>query len=312
MRRLVGRIRWGLLLAALIAPFAAALDASARVPVLLYHSRTVGPTCSADDTDVLAFERDVRILREHGYEIRPLLQVVWWRLGTWRGDQFPDRVAAITFDDGFDRDWLSGIPSLIRYPGYPCPGLPSVREIAERDNIPVTFFVIASRTVRAGIQPDHMNDNWWYSAEHTQLFSVMNHSIDHDHQSVTRQIVDTDIQATLPAAGHADGDWVGRDNPLRWSNYAAADHAVRKAAQHLKNTTEAWPVLLAHPMGVVSPYMRNVYLPRHQAEHKTLAAFCTEAGTDERLLSKTSDRWCLPRIGHGVSWRTGEDLKKWL
>ena len=295
----------------ILAPEADALDDNSAVPVLLYHSRTAGPNCNADDTDALAFERDVRILRQRGYVLRPLLEVVYWRLGIWRGDQLPDKVAAITFDDGFDRDWLSGIPSRVRYPDYPCPSLPSAREIAEADgNIPVTFFVIASRAVRQGIQPDYFGDNWWQSAQRHYLFDVGNHSVDHDHQSITHPLVDDDIGVTLPASGHADNRWRGEDNPLRWTNYAAASLAVEQSARAIHSRTEVWPVLFAHPMGVVSPYMRNTYMPQYQAQHGTLAAFCTEAGTSERLVRKGSDRWCLPRIGHGVSWVTGDDLNR--
>lgn len=297
--------------AALVSAGATALDDNSQVPVLLYHSRNVGPTCSPDDTDVLAFERDVRILRQRGYVLRPLLEVVYWRLGIWRGDQLPEKVAAITFDDGFDRDWQSGIPSRVRYPAYPCADLPSVRGIAEGDgNIPVTFFVIASRAVREGIQPDHMNDNWWQSAARHYLFEIGNHSIDHDHQSVTHQLVDDDIGATLPASGHADGRWRGEDNPLRWTNHAAASLAVEQSARAIHSLTEQWPVLFAHPMGTASPYLHNVYFPQFQAQHGTLAAFCTEDGTSERLVRKSSDRWCLPRLGHGVSWVTGDDLNR--
>lgn len=292
----------------ILAPEVEALDDNSAVPVLLYHSRTAGPNCDADDTDVLAFERDVEILRKRGYVLRPLIEVVYWRLGIWRGDQLPGKVAAITFDDGFDRDWMSGIPSMVRNPGYPCPYLLSVREIAEGYNVPVTFFVIASRVVRQGIQPDYFGDNWWQSAQNHRLFDVGNHSIDHDHQSVTQALHDPDIPATLPASGHADNRWRGEDNPLRWTNYAAASLAVEQSARAIYSRTEVWPALFAHPMGVVSPYMRNTYLPH--AQHGTLAAFCTEAGTSERLVRKTSDRWCLPRIGHGVSWVTGDDLNR--
>ena len=307
---------WGLVAALGFAVLAAtsshALTDASQVPVLLYHSRTAGPECSADDTDVLAFERDAGILREEGYVLRPLLEVVYWRLGIWSGDRLPAKVAAISFDDGFDRDWMSGIPSLERYPDYPCPGLPSVREIAERDSIPVTFFVIASRVVRHGIQQDHMADNWWQSAEKHPLFSIGNHSIDHDHQSITQRIYDPDIPAFLPAAGHAGHEWHGRDNPMRWTNYPSATFAIQRSARTIHSITERWPVLFAHPMGVVSPYVHDVYFPSFPGEHKTLAAFCTEAGTHERLLTKTSDRWCLPRVGYRISWRTGDELRALL
>lgn len=148
----------------ILAPEVEALDDNSAVPVLLYHSRAAGPNCDANDTDVLAFERDVRILRSRGYVLQPLLEIVKWRLGLVDGSSLPERVAAISFDDGFDRDWMSGIPSMVRYPGYPCPYQLSVREIAEGYNVPVTFFVIASRVVRQLLSPDYFGDNWWADA----------------------------------------------------------------------------------------------------------------------------------------------------
>ncbi|MGD9729714.1 MAG: hypothetical protein AB7V39_25515, partial [Nitrospiraceae bacterium] len=65
----------------ILAPEVEALDDNSAVPVLLYHSGTAGPGCNADDTDVLAFARDIEILRQRGYTIAPLLEVVQWKLG---------------------------------------------------------------------------------------------------------------------------------------------------------------------------------------------------------------------------------------
>lgn len=305
-------IRYALLLAlaalCLGAPGAGALDEHSSVPVLLYHSRNVGPTCSADDTDVLAFARDAAALRAAGYALRPLLEVAYWQAGIWHGNRLPPKVAAISFDDGFDRDWISGVPSPVVHPNYPCPGLPSVREIAERDRIPVTFFVIGSRVVRGLIQPDYMNDNWWLAAEAHALFSIGNHSIDHDHIAITRQILDPAIPALLPAAGHADGGWAGTFDPGRWTNYASATFAIQRSARHIHRVTGRWPRLLAYPMGHVSGYVRDLYLPLRGQEHGTVAAFCTETGTPERFVSLSSDRWCLPRVSFGVSWRTEDEF----
>lgn len=296
----------------LAAASAYSLTDASRVPVLVYHSRNVGPSCSADDTAVLAFQRDARILRERGYAILPLLEVVHWRLGLIPGDQLPERVAAITFDDGFDRDYLGDIPSRVGYPEYPCYDLPSVREVAEAENIPVTFFVIASRVVRQLLSPDYFGDNWWAEAAVHPLFTIGNHSVDHEHSALTQQTYDPGIDAMLPAAGHYDNVWAGQHKPERWANYTAADLAVRVSAQRIERATGIWPVLFAHPQGWLGTYMHDKYLPRYYAEHKTLAAFCGEAGTPERMLGRTSDRWCLPRITHGDSWRTGDDLRRLL
>ena len=307
---------WGLVaalgFAVLSATSAHALTDASQVPVLYYHSRSVGPECSPDDTDVLAFERDARILREAGYTLRPLLEVVYWRLGIWSGDMLPDKVAAITVDDGFDRDYLGDIPSRVGYPEYPCYDLPSVREIAEAEAIPVTFFVIGSRAVRSLISPDYFGDNWWAEAAAHPLFTIGNHTIDHEHTAITEQIHDHEIDALLPAAGHADGVWHGQLRPERWTTYTAADLAVRVSAERIERATGIWPNMLAYPMGYTSHYMRAQYLPRHYAEHKTLAAFCDERGATFPTVTRTSDRWCLPRVGYRISWRTGDELRALL
>ena len=304
---------WGLVVllgfaVMLLATSAHALTDASRVPVLYYHSRNVGPACNADDTDVLALQRDARILREHGFTIVPLIDVVRWRLGSIPGDQLPDRVAAISVDDGFDRDYLGDIPSRVGYPDYPCYDLPSVREVAEAEQIPVTFFVIASRVVRDLISPDYFGDNWWADAAAHPLFDIGNHTVDHEHIAITEQTYDPGIDAMLPAAGHADNVWHGELMPERWTNYTSADLAVRVSAARIERATGVWPQLLAYPMGYTSNYMRGGYLPRYYAEHKTLAAFCDERGASPPLMTRTTDRWCLPRVGHGISWRTGDEL----
>lgn len=299
-------------LALLAATTGHALTDASQVPVLYYHSSSVGPECSPDDTDVLAIERDARILREEGYTIVPLMQIVRWYLGELPGSALPDKVAAISLDDGHDRDWLSGIPSHGMRPDFPCPGLPSAREVAVQSGIHMTTFVIGSPTARHIINPDYGSDNWWLTAERHPLFTVGNHSIDHEHRRITTQVWDPEIGALLPAVGHADNAWYGQMRPERWTNYASADLAVRASAEYIEKVTDVWPELLAYPMGWTSDYMRSVYMPGYQHEHKTIAAFCTEAGAHDLMLTKTSDRWCLPRMGHKALWRTGDELRALL
>lgn len=300
---LFGALLWSLIFWAC---GAAALTDSSRVPVLLYHSRTVGPTCSAADTDVLAFERDAQALRAAGYTLRPLIEVAYWQAGIWPGDRLPAKVAAISFDDGFDRDWLSGVPSRVAHPTYRCHGLPSVREIAERHQIPVTYFVIGSRETRKLVQPDYFGDNWWLSAEQHYLFDIGNHSLDHDHIAVTQKTLEQSVSAYVPASGYADGRWAGTFDPGRWTNYESASTAIAKSASYIRRTTGEWPQLLAYPMGYASGYVLNYYMPLYSAEHHTVAAFCAGGSA---LVTKASDRWCLPRITFGLNWQTAEQLR---
>lgn len=292
-----------LVVAVFMAPRSDALDNSSRVPVLLYHPQSIGHNCNADDTDVLALERDLAILREEGFSVIPASAAVGWYLGWQSGDSLPARAVVVTTDDGHDRNYLR-TPNQIRA----CAGnLPSVRELAERYQAHITLFVIGSPAAREAIKAGVHSDNWWWEAQHHPLLDVQNHSIDHEHSQITHQISDPEIPAVLPAAGHADGQWHGRLDPLRWNNWASADLAFRAAAKYIERESGWPPQLVAHPMGVVSPYVEHIYFPSFPGRYPTYAAFCTEL--PERYMTLRSRRWCLPRMTHLVSWRTGEELR---
>ena len=53
----------GIITAAIFIGAAHSLDDGGQVPVLLYHPQTIGERCDADDTDVLAMQRDL-LLRD--------------------------------------------------------------------------------------------------------------------------------------------------------------------------------------------------------------------------------------------------------
>lgn len=286
----------------LAAPGAVALSDSGGIPVLLYHPQNIGPSCNADDTDVLALERDIGILREEGFTVVDAGLAVWWYLGWAASSSLPARPVVITTDDGHDRNYLR-LPNAVRA----CAGsLPSVRELAERYQVPITMFVIGSRVARAEIGEPY-NDNWWWDAQHHPLLSVQNHSIDHEHSAIVRQISDPAIPALLPAAGHADGQWYGRLDPARWNNWASAEVAYRLSAEYIERKSGYPPQMVAHPMGVLSSYAEHVYFPAKPGRHPTHAAFCTEQ--PERYLMRKSRRWCMPRLGHLSSWRTGDEFR---
>lgn len=290
------------LLIALSAPLCGALDSASKIPVLFYHPQNIGPACNADDTDILALERDIGILREEGFEVIDAALAVWWYLGWIDGASLPERAVVLTTDDGHDRNFMR-TPNAVRA----CAGdLPSVREIAERHRAPITLFVIGSPSARKAIGST-FNDNWWWDAQHHPWLSVQNHSIDHEHSAITQQISDPAIPGLLPAAGHADGNWHGRLDPLRWDNWESADLAFRASAAYIERVSGYRPQMVAHPMGVLSAYAEHDYFPSMPGPNPAHAAFCGEL--PERYLTKQSRRWCMPRMGHLSSWRTGDEFR---
>ena len=298
---LLGALLWALIL---VPTCAFALRHDSAVPVLLYHSRNVGPDCSDLDTDVYALRRDLEVIRQAGFEVVPLSDIVDWYLGKL-GSALPEHVVGISVDDGFDRDWLDNIPHK-NTPGYPCSGLPSVRSIAEANQAPITFFVIGARQARQAITEDWMNDNWWATADAHPLFAVENHGIDHDHSLIRRQTLDKQIHVYLPAGGFADGNWFGLERPERIDTWWANTVHIQRSAVYIQSKTGRRPRLFAHPFGRLSGYTESVYLPQEWWIHRTDAAFCIEGGT--HYVTKSSPQYCLPRFTYGHSWRTASEL----
>lgn len=287
-----------------VAANCAALSDSGQVPVLLYHPQTIGPNCTADDTDVLALRRDLGLLRDMGFTPVPARYIVEWRLGLRAGSTLPARPVVITTDDGHNRNYLR-----TRHPTLPCAaGLPSVREIAEAFGVHITMFVIASPVMRSALSPaGYYSDVWWYDAERHPLIAIQSHTADHEHQALTERVTDPALGALLPAAGNTDGRWRGENNPLRWGNYVSADVAIARAGRYIGSVTGYWPDFIAHPFGLVSPYLEGVYLPTLGHEHEIVAAFCTEGV--EPFVSRRSPIFCLPRLTRGFSWFTAGEFR---
>lgn len=308
-----------LLLALLVSnPASATIQPDARVPILLYHSRHVDEPCTYGHNDLLALERDLEVLHQEGFTVVPVYWLVEWALGWRRGDTLPSKPVGLTLDDGYDSDFLERTPN-----DHVCAPLKSaytiLREFQARyaDELPelsphASLFVIASREVRKLLEEDHFQHNWWAAAHHSPLMEVYNHGADHDHPVLEEQVWEPLMEAYLPASGHADGDWSGKLRPDRIDTLESNRVHISYAAEYIASRIGVWPDLFAHPMGLVSTYTRDVYFPYYFHEHGTTAAFCTEVagrGPHPRnYLTRGSDRWCLPRLTHGYSWRTQEEF----
>lgn len=300
-------------------PKSEALSDNSRVPILLYHPRHVSGDCSYGNSDLTALEQDLETLHEEGYTVLPLYWLVEWSLGWRRGDTLPDNVVAITLDDGYDSDFLIGAP------GAPeeCGQQKSAHSILEafhekyKDELPdlsphISTFVIASKEVRKLLEENSFQDNWWATAHASKFMEVYNHGTSHDHPVIQEKLWDDEMEVWLPESGHDDGIWEGKLMPERIVSLDSNRIYIRDSAQYIADKIGAWPDLFAYPMGKVSHYTKNVYLPYYFHEHGTVAAFCTErAGRGPHPLNymtRSSDRWCLPRLTHGYSWRTPEEF----
>ena len=282
--------------------------ADQKVPILLYHTWNVQDSCDYAVNDLLALEEDLQLLHDRGYTIVPLKHIAEWVVGDRL--HIPAKSVGISLDDGHDRDFIDNIPV-----NHACGNIKSahtiLREFHERnpEHQPhATTFVIASRVARNMLDQEYSNDNWWGAANSSPYMSVGNHSIDHEHPVIQEKTYDPFFNRYLPAAGYADGEWLGKMKPSRITTMHSANIFVADAGWRISTKTGEWPTLFSHPVGEVSDFMKYEYLP--QMEHsRTYAAFCTEFDTvEDTFVTRDSHRYCIPRFTFGWSWNSQEGL----
>ena len=84
-----------------------------------------------------------------------------------------------------------------------------------------------------------------------------------------------------------------------------AEFQFSKAGEYIASVLGSRPSLFAYPYGTASDYVVNRYLPDYQSRHKYRAAFTTEP----KAVSKTDNRWLLPRFVCGQDWRSPGEFK---
>ena len=295
-----------------------ALADDARVPVLTYHSWVNAAPCDKTTSMTAALAADLETLHAKGFEVVPADWVVDWVMGKRDGATLPERVVVLTMDDGDDLDWQTRETA--------CGTPPSVREVLRafqaRHQLPdhrvhMTSFVIAAREMRD--KYGHMHDDWWQAADRSGIMSLHNHSMDHDHLFFTQKEKLYDgarwTGYYLPAAGYADGEWVGKLNFGRIRTPRSAYIEITLAARLIQARLGRYPKFFAYPFGHASDYVRKEFFPR--GDKRTQAAFCIEADRfDQTYVTRQSDRYCLPRFMHQVSWHRPAGLdpspKPWV
>lgn len=259
-------------------------------PVLTYHAmRVEGSEYAAND--LVAFAADLRLLRELGVRIVPLLEVVAAR----EAGLMPENCVALSCDDGSDFDYRD----LPHPTAGPQRGLfTTLAEFNARHGAGaahLTSFVIASPAARRHLDGTCMvgkgwwNDDWWVPAVASGAMHVANHSWDHNHE-------------TLPASmavGARQGTFTSIETR------ALADAEIRAAQDHLRRAVpNPGGALFAYPYGESNEYLVRDYLPRFGPGMGLRAAFTDRAG----YVTPDIDPWNLPRFVFGRDWKSPAEL----
>lgn len=268
-----------------------------NIPLLTYHSVNIlGNDYS--NNDHVALESDLVTITEQGYHIVPL--TVAFDAALNGRELLSKKLVALTFDDGaifdfedFDHPTCGPQKSFYRI----------FREFMKKHpgaqpDLHGSSFVIASPEGRQAMDQAHYggrdwwHDNWWASANDSGLFSIENHTWDHNHPG-------------FPSTVQKDGV---SGNFMNIDTAEECDLEIRVAADYIKQRALKAAKFLAYPWGQSSDFLRQQYLPQHGSELGLTAAL----GTGPGYLSKGSYRWNVPRLVCGDQWTSPDGLAKIL
>lgn len=155
-----------IVLAALILSFGVWLGFVAShytVPILMYHYiNDEEPLKSRLGVSPEAFEKQMRFLRRHNYNIITLEELVNLVAGK---NKIPRKTVAITFDDGYLDNYANAYPVLKKY------------------NIPAAIFVVINRIGKRLGQDDYMGWDQIKELAGSGLITIGSHSMSHPNLS---------------------------------------------------------------------------------------------------------------------------------
>lgn len=273
--------------------------------VLTYHSHhVIGPDYA--NNDHVAFPADLDTINQCGFRIVPLSKLVASfdpEDRTYAKSASGEKYVALTFDDGplFDVDdfvhpqygtQLSFLNALMQFRDSNGPSI--------QPELHATSFVIASPTARIVMEetadpmftflaPGAMTDEWWPRGVDTGLIAVGNHSWDHLHPALS----------IVAHSRQARGDFTQVDNEVD------ADAQIRDATTYINAKTGGrCSPFFAYPFGQDSTFLVEEYFPMRGEEIGIKAAFTTGRSP----ITRSANRWRLPRLVCGYDWTSPVDL----
>ena len=165
-------------------------DTELQIPILTYHSINITGT-SYQHNDHVALFNDIRLIHNEGFRVISLHRIVDALYS--HSLREVGRCVALTFDDGALFDYIDLV--------HPTWGIQRsffnilcdfIGEYGENSqpNLHATCFVIASPQARDELDRTCMigrkwwGDEWWNDAVDSNLFSIENHSWDHNHDAL--------------------------------------------------------------------------------------------------------------------------------
>lgn len=145
------------------------------VPILMYHYINEQEVKrSRLGVSPWAFERQMRFLREHKYNVISLSALSDL---IRQKKKIPPKTVAVTFDDGYLDNYTNAFPILKKY------------------NIPATFFVVINRIGRHLGNDDYMNWQQIKELSDSGLITIGSHSL--NHPNLSESLSTNDLQREI-------------------------------------------------------------------------------------------------------------------
>lgn len=251
------------------------------------------------ENDHMALASDLETIYQSGFRVIPLSRVVDWHQGLLNDAQVA-RTVAITLDDGSWFDFYD-----LDHPtcGMQRSMINILRDFQKRrqseEPVHATSFVISSPEARSSLDKscmigkDWWGDQWWQEASLSGFMDIESHSWDHVHTEL----------AEIAQRDQIKGDF------SRIDSFEDSEVQFTRAGEYIASVLEGKrPSLFAYPYGQASDYAVDDYLPNFQMNHRYRAAFTTEA----KAVSRSDNRWLLPRFVFGHDWKDPQGLAEIL